>query len=224
MSFRLIFIISFLLLSFSEKGHSQIVVKKSTTVEVYYGYPDWWKIIFRAATGSSGIYNINTRGQGPIGLRLDHILTKRMGLGLDVWYVNTNITGIYNPSKVISASNNVSFNANLTRVNAILKMTIHLAKHDKFDPYLHFGIGYLYSRYNFNSTNRSVYNQDNPLPQVTGRVGMGLKYYFNPEIGMLIDVGLGGPLISIGFFKRWLKKEKINLNKDLEKLKNEEEY
>ncbi|MBC7389228.1 MAG: hypothetical protein H7329_08470 [Opitutaceae bacterium] len=211
-------------MSASKPAYSQIVAKKSTTIEVYYGYPDWWKLIYRSFTGSSGVYNINTKGQGPIGVRLDHILTRRLGLGLDVWYVNTNITGIYNPSKTLSSTNNVSFNANLTRVNAILKMTIHMAKHGKFDPYFHFGVGYLYSKYNFNSTNKAVYNVNNPLPQITGRVGMGLKYYFNPDIGMVIDVGLGGPLISIGVFKRWLKKEKVYLNKDIENLKDEEAY
>jgi hypothetical protein len=209
LAIRFIFIIS-LLWGISEKSFSQIVSKGSTSAEIYYGYPDWWKIIFRSYTGSSGVYNINTRGQGPIGLRLEHLLSKRVALGLDVWYVNTRITGIYNPSGSLSASNSISFNANLTRVNVIPRMTIHLSRHSKFDPYVHFGVGYLYSKYVFNSSNKAVYNVDNPLPKITGRVGMGLKYYFNPGVGMVVDVGLGGPLISIGFFKRWLKKDEDN--------------
>ena len=207
---RLIFIISVVLSLTDHTGYSQIVERKSTTVEVYVGYPDWWKILFKSVLGSSGAYNINTKGQGPFGFRLDHILTNRIGLGLDMWYANTRITGIYNPSNTVTKANNITFDANLLRLNAIAKMTIHLAKSNKFDPYVHFGFGYLYSRYNFNSSNKAVYNVDNPLPQITGRAGIGLKYYATPELGFVLDVGVGGPLISIGVFKRWLKKDEIN--------------
>lgn len=122
---------------------------------------------------------------------------------MDIWYVKTSFAGIYTSS---STPSNVYFHGNLTRVNFLPRMVVHLAEHDKLDPYIHFGLGYLYSRMYFLSTNQAVYDESNPLPAVTFRFGMGLKYYFSPDFGGFVDVGLGGALVSFGLFKRWREK------------------
>lgn len=130
------------------------------------------------------------------------MVTRRVGLGMDIWYVKTSFSGVYTNT----ANPNVYFHGNLTRVNFLPRMTIHLAEHDKLDPYIHFGLGYLYSKLYFMSTNKSVYDEDNPLPAVTLRFGMGAKYYLTPDFGCFVDVGIGGPLVSLGIFKRWREK------------------
>ena len=207
MNLRHIFITITLVLSIIISGNTQIVERHSTSLEVYYGYPDTYTLLYRSVLGSQGITRVTTKGQGPFGARFEHVLSRRIGIGLDLWYVNTKITGIYTPNNNISASN-VSFTANLARLNALVRVTFHLARHEKFDPYVHVGLGYLYSQFNFQSSSRS--NRDNPLLPISARAGMGLKYYFTPEIGAVVDVGFGGPFISVGFFKRWLKKDENN--------------
>jgi len=188
-------------------GFAQIVEKGNASLEAYFGAPDIYKIVFRSALGNS-VYNVNTRAQGPFGARFDYMLSKRIGIGADIWYVNTTINGIYNPTNTTTAAaNNIYFDGKLMRINLVPRLTIHLSKHDKFDPYFHAGVGFLYSRFQFSSTNKSAYNEKNPLGPIAFRVGMGLKYYFTPELGAVIDAGLGGPLISIGFFKCWRKDE-----------------
>ncbi len=188
--------------------HGQIVQRKSNTVEVYYGIPDWWHSWLRYDLNSN-VYSLNIQSTGPWGARYEHMLNRRVGLGADIWYVSTSFTGLYNQTSTSGTSPNssiVSFNGKLSRLNALLRMTLHLSSHEKLDPYVHFGFGYLYSNYHFQSTNKSVYDQSNALPPVTIRFGMGLKYYFSQDFGTFIDVGIGGPLVSIGIFTRWRKK------------------
>jgi len=201
---RLIGIFLLLLGSFHYTS-AQIVEKNATSLELYYGFPDWWQSLLRYGL-SSNIYSITMNSSGPFGGRFEHNVTKRVGIGMDIWYVKTSFSGIYTTTPSNTTSSNVYFHGNLARVNFLPRVTVHLAEHDKLDPYVHFGLGYLYSKLYFQSTNKSVYDESNPLPAVTFRFGMGVKYYFTPDFGGFVDVGLGGALVSFGLFKRWREK------------------
>jgi hypothetical protein len=166
--------------------------------------PDWWRSLLRYEL-SSNVYSLNTQSVGPWGARYEYMLNRRIGFGIDAWYVSTSFTGLYSQTNASGPPSIISFNGKLSRINAIGRMTIHLSTHEKFDPYVHFGLGYLYSTYHFVSTSKSVYDETNPLPSFTFRVGMGLKYYFSQDFGTFIDVGIGGPLVSFGLFTRWRK-------------------
>ena len=179
--------------------------RKSHSVDAYFGAPDWWHSLLRQDL-SSNVYTLNIRSVGPWGIRYDYMLNRRVGIGADIWYVATSFSGGYKQAGTATTpSTNVSFSGKLTRINGIAKMTLHLSNHEKLDPYVHFGLGYLYSNLNFQSTNKAIYNETDPLPILAFRLGMGVKYYFSPDFGAVLDVGFGGPLVSIGLFTRWRK-------------------
>lgn len=191
-------------MTFSGFVSGQIVEKKASTFEAYYGMPDWWNSLFRSALGS-GIYSINMSSQGPWGARYEYTFSSRVGVGVDIWYVKTSFSGIYRNNSSLTPQSNIYFNGHLTRINILPRMIFHFSKHEKIDPYAHVGLGFLYSRYQFESSNRRAFDETNPLPFVTFRMGMGVKYYLSPDFGGFVDVGLGGPLISAGVFIRWRK-------------------
>jgi len=196
-------------------------------VDVYYGFPDWYyKYQFRNDYPSNGSDKFNIKSTGFIGGRVEYLIAKRIGFGLDLWYVKTSISGTrtetinygqYNSSgySPVVFQNKYEINESLGRITALGRFIVHMGSSSKVDPYVHVGFGYVNYQYSYSSTNVNQqygygnyrdYGSDNFIP-IGVRTGFGMRVFFNENLGANIDLGIGGPLFTAGLTYKFFKKE-----------------
>ncbi|MBC7391441.1 MAG: hypothetical protein H7329_19740 [Opitutaceae bacterium] len=198
-------------------------------VDVYYGFPDWfYKYEFRNNYPSNGSNKFNIKSTGFIGGRIEYLIARRIGFGLDLWYVKTALSGTrtenlylgqyyyndgYAPGTTIQ--NKYDVNESLARITALGRFIVHLGSSSKVDPYVHVGFGYVNYTHTYSSTNSySSYNNgsysnggsENFIP-IGLRAGFGMRIFFNENLGANVDLGLGGALFTTGLTYKFFKKE-----------------
>ncbi len=201
-------------------GMAQSTETTSATIitgEVYVGYPDWSKLVWESTynnppdTISFTIHT--THSIPPMGLRLDMMASKKISIGLDVWYARTVMAGTavnlvkddsmsYNPTtgsySVDRHKETAEFERTYRRINVLLKMKIHFANDDVLDPYIHGGIGVSAAKQFAVSSNRKAYFPDGIAFPLAFRAGAGLTVKITPQLGINGEIGIGGPLFTFG--------------------------
>ncbi len=184
----------------SNKTHAQCVSKGTVEIDAYYGFPNILSLIVRNAYQNSQQQDISVSGIGPVGIRGEYFITDHIAFGLDGNYSETNIYW-KEPAYNNSASVYYSYRLSVPRLRILGKFNIHFGANDHFDWYAGAGIGYNNTRFNLTTNDPDYSNQDInvafTLP-VSARIDFGGKYFFTDNIGVGFEVGLGGPLASVG--------------------------
>lgn len=186
-------------------ANSQVLKQGDVLVDAYYGFPDWYKAIFKSDY-QGYTENLSIKSTGHLGMRGEYLVTRRLGIGLDIWHVQTRVTGnetfsIYaydDNDKYYRTVNTIHFEEKLSRLTVLGRLLIHLGNNDKVDPYVHVGIGttkYNYSRSPKNEYDEDYFGADFPLGF---RTGFGARVMFTEHFGANADVGIGGPLFTTG--------------------------
>lgn len=181
-------------------------VKKGTfIIDAYYGFPYiLGKYIKEASVSSSSSTNSKVANFNHIGGKFEFMLSKMVGLGFDYTFakVNNSYTDTYydNGSSVAKTG---TFQSSLTKQRFLARVNIHFATSKVLDPYATAGVGYKVSLLKENNPNISQKDVDdfntvwNIIP-VAFRIGVGLRYYFIPNLGICAEAGIGGPAFQIG--------------------------
>jgi opacity protein-like surface antigen len=182
----------------------------------YIGFPHIEKAFFKLALEQQlkeegvNFTNIDYSGVNPIGARFEYFLNDNLGVGLDFIYnsytVNFKDTYEYfdfNLQDFVSTTDVYSFKTQRIRLH--LRANYHFDVSNPFnDFYLGAGIGYNHRNYNFLINNNIDYQYQKEISDsstvfpFSARVCFGYKRYFNNNIGFSTEVGLGGPLFSVG--------------------------
>jgi hypothetical protein len=199
-----------LLLFISNGSRTQILFAGNHIIEGYLGLPNM-------ARFSGGINfftsEINTgevtkfRGIAPSGIRYSYMITENLSFGFDLMYNSSNITTattdtIYNG---ITGEWTYQQSTNQTITNRLrfhARMNFHIPTgRPESDSYFGVGIG---------SNNRWIKTFENDIfvEELEGsdasvlpfsmRICYGYRYFFGYNWGISGEVGLGGPLLSIG--------------------------
>ncbi len=202
---KIINTLALIILTFST--YSQINYEGSLLVTGYYGFPNFGKSLF-TETGSSA--STKTTGLSPSGIKGEYFVTDQVAIGFDFIYNTTrtksevsnsvydSITYVYNTT--ISHEERL-----MQRIRFMARLNIHFeTSNSNLDPYFGIGIG-TNNRYRkfwidgvrqsgpyYEGTNSTTF-----LP-FSMRLCTGLNYFFTPKIGMTVEAGLGGPLMSVG--------------------------
>ena len=175
-------------------------------LDIYYGIPDWQKYIMRSDVYN--LENVKMTSTGHIGGRVEYLVSKRIGFGLDMWYVNTTLTGTrvenfydYSSSSgyyyTLVRTDKYEVKESLTRLSLLGRFIVHIGKSKKVDPYVHAGFGYANYWYNYTSKNNNDRDANNFFP-LAARAGFGMRVFFTDNFGANVDLGLGGPLFTMG--------------------------
>ena len=82
----------------------------------------------------------------------------------------------------------------------------------KLDSYVSLGVGYSYRVVDFKENGVSQYDANSDLQKQVNliplslRTAFGIKYYPTRNIGFNAEIGLGGPLLSVGAVFRFNQK------------------
>lgn len=179
--------------------NAQAVRQGNVMIDAYYGFPDLYRTTFKSAYNQSGNTNLKVGGIGPIGGRVEYLLSDKFGLGLDVAFTNTFVT--YNRDTV-NANGPITYEdkAGTKKIGGMVTFNYHFVENDKLDAYAMVGAGYKQRTYYAESTDPDFSGESfTGLIPVSFRIGAGMRYFFTDNIGMNLALGFGqGGLINGG--------------------------
>jgi hypothetical protein len=176
-----------------------VVSKGKNTINLYYGYSVFGSVS-NSAFGSTAI-GLTTTNFGPIGIVYEHLVTDKLGLGVEFGYakssVKYSITDI-DPNTGNDATYSASYSRTLLRIQA--RFNYHFIQSEKFDGYMLINAGYRGATNTFSTTDpNSSYSITLPNFVPVGiKVGVGFRYFFTKAIGINAEIALGTPIMSGG--------------------------
>lgn len=187
---------------FATTTKAQSIEEGNIIIDGYYGFPNLWGTVLETSFNSLGVTNTKTQNFGPIGGRLEYLLSDKIGIGVDVHTASTTIKFNDNSSGTL-----YSYQATATRFRVCPRINIHFNSNDKLDMYGAFGIGYKNTNIKSSSTPDDPSWNTNSLSisitPVTWRAAFGLRYFFSENIGAGLEMGLGGVLATAGLTVRF---------------------
>lgn len=199
---------AFSALLLSSNAMSQAAREGNFIIDPYYGGPNFGKAFLNLVEdNANNASNVETGGIGPAGLRLEYMIGSQIGLGVDVIYNSNNITytetdSIYNSNENEYQVQTDEYEQNMRRLRVHVRFNYHFdITNPDLDGYAGIGAG-------TNNRFRSAFRNgdeiddpmlnDNTLIPVSARICAGMRYYFTENLGLNLELGLGGPVISGG--------------------------
>lgn len=184
---------------------AQNIKKGSLIIEPYLGGPNFGLFLGKAVQKeidkrTDNVYFSTDSGVGPNGIRGEYLIIDKFSIGFDYiynevngsWYLDTTVNDIITTKYTI--------NVKSKRHRFLVKANYHFITKDYITFYGGVGIGYNRRKFEF-KTNIPYFQNSNvsaSIWPVAARLKLGLSYYPIKPIGINIEVGLGGPLVSAG--------------------------
>lgn len=195
-----------LLLTATFASAQEPVSKSSNYLEVSYGPSAGINLNSLSTTNADqDQFDFNRFNKsGTFGLRYDHLLSPAFSLGVDFYYLQKKSTGT-----VTEYTTGVQSDAKyiVNRFKTQIRLAYHFPiSNPDLDVYVGGGIGMNNQTrklvINGTETSRNEYPSNFYLP-VSLRTYAGLRYSFTEHFGMNAELGLGGPLLNVGFHVRF---------------------
>lgn len=188
---------------------AQGVEQGNVIIDPYYGFPNFGKSFLQAVEDANeGATNFKAGGIGPAGLRVEYMLADRIGLGVDVIYNSntssfTSVDSVYNGSTDTWSTETNSLEYTMQRVRAQVRFNYHFdISTPNLDSYIGVGAG-TNNRFRKTLENGVDITENDGISNFTllpfsMRFAAGMRYYFTDNIGLNMEIGIGGPVISGG--------------------------
>ncbi len=179
----------------TNKTKAQVVEEGNVIVEAYYGWPNLYTTALKALYTDAYSEGVTVGSIGPLGGRIEYMLSDVVGVGVDVGYVNTTVSY----KEDAGSGNYYNYDISAPKFTALFKMNFHFTKSDKVDAFGGFGVGYRNRTYKFKTNDPDFVesNIESYFP-VGIRASLGIRYFLTENIGLNAEMGLGGPLLSFG--------------------------
>lgn len=186
------------ILLFASQVNAQAVEQGNIIIDPYYGFPNFGK---KLAEGFETSGDVKVGGIGPLGLRAEYMLADKIGVGIDFIFNSTNLqfqADSLNSDGTVYETYDVKTSMRRIRVHA--RFNYHFIDNDKTDAYFGVGAG-LNNRSWDIKTDFPNYDTDatsGALLPVSMRLCVGVRYYLTDNIGISGEIGIGGPIMSLG--------------------------
>lgn len=200
---RILKILLGLVISFN--SFSQTLFVGNQMIETYVGFPNVTKYLPMLALSQEPDSITNYSGIPPSGLRYTYMLTDDISFGVDV---------IFDRSRKDFVSTDTVFQNGgweylsyegqriQTRLRLQFRMNFHLPiSQPNADSYIGLGFGTnnrWLKDYKNGKLEQRLSGADAILIPFSLRVCYGYRYYFNYKLGVVGEIGIGGPLLSFG--------------------------
>jgi len=193
-------------LMFSNEASAQALEPGNVVFDVYYGFPNLYKAVFRAGYANSGQeQGLTISGIGPVGIRGEYMLADKVGLGIDIGFNNTKLSYtenylVYNSNTGNYDTRTYQYDFSTKKIGVMATFNYHFIDNDVVDFYGVFGVGYGNRSYTFSSTDPYYLEQSvSGLIPVAARIGVGVRYFLTDNLGLNIAAGFGqGGILNAG--------------------------
>ena len=197
MKFCFIFLLFFVSLNFSPFSlNAQCIEKGNMIVDLAYGGPNFMTWLLRENYQSSGVEDTKVGGIGPLTGKFEYLLTDRVSLGCIFSYAQSRAKW----QRKVTPSFSYNYKVSVPRMRVLASFNFHFGTSSKVDPFCSVGAGYYYSRTKV-ETDDPGFIEGNYLWEypVAIRMGVGLRYFFTENAGILTEFGIGQALVQAGF-------------------------
>ena len=198
---KITFLICGMLLGLAIPQTASAQVQKGTVlIDAYYGFPNLYSAVFRAAYDGSDYQDYKVRGSGPFGIRGEYLLADKFGIGLDIGYNATKITftdtynDTYDPNTGQYTQTTYHYKYSTSKLGVMATFNFHFVETEHIDFYAVVGAGYGNRTFTFTSDDPTDNTSATSLIPVAFKTGVGLRYFFTENIGanVAVQVGQGG--------------------------------
>ncbi|MCE3294615.1 MAG: hypothetical protein K0R65_329 [Crocinitomicaceae bacterium] len=190
----------------SSNVNAQAVEEGNVIVDVYYGFPNLYTTVLKAAyTNSGSNENVKIGGIGPLGLRGEYMVADKIGVGIDIGFNNSSISYDYEDTEYNSATDTYVVTTQTDKISTqklgvLATFNYHFIENDKVDAYAVFGAGYGKRSFKYESTDPDFEEAKvSGLIPVASKIGVGMRYFFTDNIGANLALGFGqGGIINVG--------------------------
>ncbi len=196
-----VLVIALLALTATNNATAQVVEEGNVLVDTYYGFPNLYTAAFKSAYANSGIeQNVEIKGLGPVGLRVEYLLTDKVGLGVDLGFNNTQLTFDEATTDAEGDPVTYQYDYKTQKFGVLVTFNYHFIENDNLDFYGVIGAGYGNRSFKFASTDPNYQDEEiKGLIPVASRIGIGLRYFFTDNIGANLGLGFGqGGILNAG--------------------------
>ena len=183
-------------------------------VQPYYGFPNLFSdIVENKYENSYGYTEYSLHDFGPTGLRAEFFLNRHITLGVDANYASTQLEWVksynsYDPYTGTYIAKEYHYRVDAPRLRILSKFNAHFGSNEHFDWYVGAGVGYNSTQVTMTTNDPNEnYRQESRFIFSTlpfcARVNTGATYYFIKNLGIGLEVGLGGPILSFGLNARF---------------------
>lgn len=187
------------------KANAQAVEQGSVIIDGFYGWPNLTTGILQSFYADGTFTeNVKVGSIGPLGGRFEYLLSDNLGIGVDFIYAMSSVSWTedieeYNWDNDTYYTTTYNYEVSNQRIRIVPNLKYHFSQSDNVDFYGVFGIGYKSSTLNFTSDdldwNHSV---GISLSPVAFRMAVGTRFFFTPNIGMNMELGIGSALATGG--------------------------
>jgi outer membrane protein W len=185
---------------------AQAVEQGNIIVDAYYGFPNLYTTVFKAAYANTGTeLDLKVNGAGPLGLRGEYMVTEKIGLGLDLGFNNSKVSynevsQVYNSTTGNYDNVTYAYDFKTKKIGVLVCFNYHFLDNDKFDLFSTVGVGYANRSFSFTSTDPDYVSTDvKSLIPVGSKIGLGMRYFFTQNIGANLQLGFGqGGILNAG--------------------------
>lgn len=180
-----------------KKSNAQAIEEGNVIIDAYYGFPNLYSTIFKAAYESSNSTGLTLGSQGPLGIRAEYLITDKVGFGIDL---GMNSSSISYSEADINTNIIYDYKFSTRKIGAIFTFNYHFVENDKLDAYFVVGGGYGNRNFKFTSTDPNYIEESvESLIPISYKIGVGMRYFFTENIGANLALGLGqGGLVNVG--------------------------
>jgi outer membrane protein W len=180
------------------KTNAQALEQGNVIIDAYYGFPNLYSAIFKAAYESSNSTGLTLGSQGPLGIRAEYLITDKVGFGIDLGMNSSSIS--YSEADINNSNIIYDYKFKTSKIGAIFTVNYHFVENDKLDAYFVLGGGYGNRTFKFTSTDPNYIEEsmESVIP-ISYKIGVGMRYFFTENIGANLALGLGqGGLVNAG--------------------------
>ncbi|MDD5570091.1 MAG: hypothetical protein PHD97_02940 [Bacteroidales bacterium] len=191
--------------SLKKGGGSSTYDKGSIIFDVYYGFPNLGTTVLRIGYGLEGSEDGYDKGTfGPVGFKVEYMLSEKMGVGLDINYATSQIQwhetyDVYNQATGLYVPTEYDYKVTNPKLGVLGRFYYHFVRKEKFDLYTSAAVGYRSFTLDL-TTNDPDYIDENSISTVPVgyRIAIGTRVFFTKNIGMNFEFGIGGALFTGG--------------------------
>lgn len=178
--------------SFGNNISAQAVSKGNVLINGYYGGPNT-SIILMAFSGGTGE---TSSFFGPLGGQVGYMVGDKFSIGLDINYTDNSVSWT---GQDLFTSNMYNYTVGFTTLRVMPRFDFHFGDSESFDMYFGVGTGWRSKSWAFES-NQPDYDPGTfeSLNPIAFRLALGGSYYFTDNIGLNLELGLGGGGLARG--------------------------
>ena len=140
----------------------------------------------------SDYVDVSAKNFGPLFVKLEYGISDKVSMGLNINYTK------YSAS--FKTTDPYTGTASYSSPSVIFRSNFHFSTSEKLDPY--WGIGVGYRRYNIKYADNDPNTDDSDVVKIpfgfTFDAGIGLRYFFTPNLGAFIEAGISRSPIHFG--------------------------